>query len=81
MGSRTFSVLPSGLVIEKDDLGVLLALNFCACAHTVLLLGGQVRVDIDDLSVTSVTEEQTSLAVGINLEVRRIVINDLLSLP
>ena len=39
------------------------------------------RVDIDDLSVTPVSEDQPLLVVRINSEVRRVVTDRLLSLP
>ena len=63
------SVLSSGLVIEEDNLGVLVAFNFGTRADTVLVSSIQVRVDVDHFSITTVTEEETSIGVRINLEV------------
>ena len=68
-------------MVEEDDLGILFALDFLAHADTVLLFGRQVRIDIDDLPVTPVTEEKTALRVSVDLEVGRVVVDDLLALP
>ena len=68
-------------MVEENDLGVLFALNFLAHADTVLFLGLKVRIDIDDLSVTPVSEEKPGLRVGIDLEVGRVIVDNLLALP
>ena len=75
------SILSSGLVVKEDHLSILFTLNFSASAHSILLSRVQVRVNIDHLSITSVSEEETCVRVGINLEIWRVSVLDLLSFP
>ena len=75
------SVLSSGLVVEENDLGVLFAFDLSACADAILLSWVQVRVHIDHLSVTAVSEEKTGIRVGVDFEIRGVSVLDLLALP
>lgn len=75
------SILSSGLVVKEDHLSILFTLNFSASAHSILLSRVQVRVNIDHLSITSVSEEETCVRVGINLEIWRVSVLDLLTFP
>ena len=68
-------------MVEEDDLRVLFAFDLLAHAHTVLLFGSHVRINIDDLPVTPVSEKETSLGVSIDLKVGRVVVNNLLTFP
>ena len=63
------SILSSSLVVEEDDLSILFTLDFSASADTILLGRVQVWVNIDHLSVTTVSEEKTGVGVGIYLEI------------
>ena len=68
-------------MVEEDNLGVLFALDLLPSAHPVLLSLVQVRIHIDDLSVPSISEEQARVAIGIDLEIRGVIVLDLLALP
>ena len=63
------SILSSSLVVEEDDLSILFTLDFSASADTILLGRVQVWVNIDHLSITTVSEEETGVRVGIYLEI------------
>ena len=63
------SILSSSLVVEEDDLSILFTLDFSASADTILLGRVQVWVNIDHLSVTTISEEETGVRVGIYLEI------------
>ena len=77
----TISVLSSGLMIEEDDLSVLVAFNFGTGADAILVRVILEGVDVDHFSVTTVTEEEARVGVRIDLEVRGVVVLDLLALP
>ena len=68
-------------MIKEDDLSVLLTLDLLTRAHSVLVCSVQVRIHIDDLPISPVPEEKSRVGVGINLEVRGVVVLDLLTLP
>ena len=66
-------------MVKEDDLGVFVTLNFlsdCAIARVF-----KIRIDVDDLSVSLVSEEESSVGVGIHSEVRGIIDGAGLSLP
>ena len=63
------SILSSSLVVEEDDLSILFTLDFSASADTILLGRVQVWVNIDHLSVTTISEKETGVGVGIYLEI------------
>ena len=75
------SILSSGLVVKENDLSILFTLDLGACADSILLCRVQVWVHIDDLSVTTVSEEETGVGVGINLEVWGVSVLNLLTFP
>jgi len=67
-------------MIKKDNLRVVLALNFGACA-IVTTLYRRIGVHVNDLSVTSVSEKQAGFRVCVHLEVRRVIVVNRLTLP
>ena len=72
-------MLSSRQVIEEHDLLIFVALKLDARGTITRRIDGGVHVD--DLSITSVSEHDALLVVGVHAEVRRIVHQRLLRLP
>ena len=68
-------------MVKEDDLSILFTLDLSACADTILLSRVQVWVNIDNLSVTTVSEEESGVRVSIDLEVRGVSVLNLLTFP
>ena len=68
-------------MVKEDDLSILFTLDLSACADSVLLCRVQVWVHIDNLSVTTVSEEETGVGVSIDLEVWGVSVLNLLTFP
>ena len=68
-------------MIEEYNLSVFVAFNFGTGTDAILVRIIKVGVDVDNFSVTTVTEEETRVGVRIDLEVRGVVVLDLLALP
>ena len=68
-------------MVKENDLSILFTLDLGACADSILLCRVQVWVHIDNLSVTTVSEEETSVRVGIDLEVWGVHVRNLLTFP
>ena len=78
---NSLSVFPSSFVIKEDNLCVFFALNLFASANAILVCWVDIWVDIDHFSIATISEEQTLIRVGIHLEVRRVIVLDLLTFP
>ena len=68
-------------MIEEDYLGVLFTFYFSTSADASLLSWVQIWVHVDHFSVTTVPEKETSVRVGIDLEIRRVLERNLLAFP
>ena len=68
-------------MIEEHNLSVFVAFDFGTGTDTILVRIIKVGVDVDNFSVTTVTEEEARVGVRIDLEVRGVVVLDLLALP
>jgi hypothetical protein len=72
-------MLSAGNVIEENNLLVFVSLNLLSFGSVT---GGIFsRIDIDDLSISLVSEQQASFTVGINSEVRRVIEIAILGVP
>ena len=68
-------------MVEKYNLRVLFTFDLLTRAHSVLFCHVQEGIDVDDLSVSPVPEEEALVRIGIHLEVRGVIVLDLLALP
>lgn len=72
-------MLPSGNVIKEDDLSVLIGHDFHSLGSVTR--GILVRIYVDDFSVSLVSEQQSSIGVGIDSEVRGVIQGAVLGIP
>ena len=68
-------------MVEEDDLSIVFTLDFSASAYSILLCRVLVWIHIDHLSVTTISEEETGVRVGIDFEIRRVSVLYLLAFP